>query len=168
MLSHLVLRSDVILWHPYHIISYLIISLQTLYHFQPSENQTYKMQPFCCGGLFVRIILQTSCCGCVVSFSMCIGGRWTDGQNQRTTHRDSGTCMSDVCLYLWAYGVRAALPPPSFPTSLFLMPYPKCSLVPHYLSPIPILPISYSHIPHSLFPVPKPHFPIPYSPFPIP
>ena len=70
-------------------------------------------------------ILQTSCCGCVVSFSMCIGGRWTDGQNQRTTHRDSGTCMSDVCLYLWAYGVRAALPPPSFPTSLFLTPYPK-------------------------------------------
>ena len=41
ILSYLVLRSDVILWHPYHIISYLIISLQTLHHLQPSENQSY-------------------------------------------------------------------------------------------------------------------------------
>ena len=41
---------------PYHIVSHHIIA--TLYHFQQSENQTYKMQPFCCGGLFVRIIVD--------------------------------------------------------------------------------------------------------------
>ena len=32
--------------------------MQTLYNVQPSENQTYKMLPFCCGGLSVRIILN--------------------------------------------------------------------------------------------------------------
>ena len=32
--------------------------MQTLYNVQPSEHQTYKMLPFCCGGLFVRIIIQ--------------------------------------------------------------------------------------------------------------